>query len=50
MVALKENILKEGKVREGNILKFDCFLNHKMDIKFLNEVGKEFSKRFEGEK
>ena len=50
MEALKEKILKEGKVREGNILKVDCFLNHQMDIKFLNEVGKEFRKRFEGEK
>ena len=38
MEALKEKILKEGKVREGNILKVDCFLNHQMDIKFLNEV------------
>ena len=50
MEALKEKILKEGKVRAGNILKVDCFLNHQMDIKFLNEVGKEFRKRFEGEK
>ncbi len=50
MEALKEKILKEGKVREENILKVDCFLNHQMDIKFLNEVGKEFRKRFEGEK
>ena len=46
MEALKEKILKEGKVREGNILKVGCFLNQQMDIKFLNEVGKEFRKRF----
>ncbi|MBU5454690.1 xanthine phosphoribosyltransferase [Caproiciproducens sp. MSJ-32] len=46
MEKLKEKILNEGKVREGNILKVDCFLNHQMDIKFLNEVGQEFRERF----
>lgn len=50
MKLLKEKIEKEGKVREGNILKVDCFLNHQMDIKFLNEVGKEFKERFKNEK
>ncbi|SHJ84351.1 xanthine phosphoribosyltransferase [Clostridium cavendishii DSM 21758] len=50
MQVLKEKILKEGKIRDGNILKVDCFLNHQMDIKFLNEVGKEFKNRFNGEK
>lgn len=46
MEKLKDKILIEGKVREGNILKVDCFLNHQMDVKFLNEVGKEFKERF----
>ncbi len=50
MEALKEKILKEGKVREGNILKVDFFLNHQMDIKLLNEVGKEIIKIGESEK
>ncbi len=50
MEKLKEKILNEGKVREGNILKVDCFLNHQMDIKFLNEVGEAFRERFNGEK
>lgn len=50
MKLLKEKIQKEGKVRDGNILKVDCFLNHQMDIKFLNEVGKEFKERFKNEK
>lgn len=46
MEKLKEKILTEGKVREGNILKVDCFLNHQMDIKLLNEMGKEFKRIF----
>lgn len=50
MNLLKEKIIKEGKIREGNILKVDCFLNHQMDIKFLNEVGKEFKERFNNSK
>ncbi|MGL4990636.1 MAG: xanthine phosphoribosyltransferase [Sarcina sp.] len=50
MKLLKERILKDAVLREGNILKVDSFLNHQMDIKLLNEVGKEFKCRFEGEK
>lgn len=50
MEALKEKIRTEGKVREGNILKVDCFINHQMDIRFINEIGKEFKKRFAKEK
>jgi len=48
MQALKERILKDGQLCEGNILKVDSFLNHQMDIKLINEIGKEFKKRFEG--
>ncbi|HYE81949.1 MAG TPA: xanthine phosphoribosyltransferase [Clostridia bacterium] len=47
MQLLKEKILKEGKVLGGNILKVDCFLNHQIDIELLNEIGKEFRKRFQ---
>lgn len=46
MKLLKEKILKEGRVLEGNILKVDSFLNHQLDIELLNEMGKEFKKRF----
>jgi len=44
---LKEKILKEGRVLEGNILKVDSFLNHQLDIELLNEMGKEFRRRFQ---
>ena len=46
MQLLKEKILNEGKVKEGNILKVDNFLNHRLDIQFLQEVGKEFKRIF----
>lgn len=45
---LEEKIVKEGIVKEGNVLKVDCFLNHQMDIDLFNEMGKEWKKRFEG--
>ncbi len=44
---LEERILKDGIVKEGNVLKVDSFLNHQMDIDLFNEMGKDFKKRFE---
>lgn len=41
--------MKDGIVKEGNVLKVDSFLNHQMDISLFEEIGKEFKKRFEGE-
>ena len=43
---LEERILKDGIVKEGNVLKVDSFLNHQMDIELFNEMGKEWKKRF----
>lgn len=45
---LEERIVKDGIVKEGNVLKVDSFLNHQMDIMLFNEMGAEFKKRFEG--
>lgn len=45
---LEEKILKEGIVKEGNVLKVDSFLNHQMDTDLFNEMGKEWKRRFEG--
>ena len=47
MQLLKDRILTDGVIKEGNILKVDSFLNHQMDIDLINEVGKEFKKRFD---
>lgn len=46
MELLKRKIIEKGTVKEGNILKVDNFLNHQLDIDLLNEVGKEFKRRF----
>ena len=43
---LEKRILKDGIVKEGNVLKVDSFLNHQMDIKLFDEMGKEWKKRF----
>ncbi len=48
MNCLEERILKDGVVKEGNILKVDSFLNHQMDVKLFDEMAIEYQKRFEG--
>lgn len=50
MKALQEKILKEGKVLPGGILKVDGFLNHRIDVKFLDEMGAELARLYAGEK
>ena len=42
---LEERIIKDGIVKEGNVLKVDSFLNHQMDIDLFNEMGKEWKNR-----
>ncbi len=46
MNCLEERIVKDGVVKEGNVLKVDSFLNHQMDIELFNEMGAEFKRRF----
>ena len=46
MELLKQRILRDGKLRDGNVLKVDSFLNHQMDVGLFKEMGKEFKKRF----
>ena len=46
---LEERILKDGIVKPNNVLKVDSFLNHQMDISLMEEIGREFHRRF-GEK
>lgn len=43
---LEERILRDGIVKPGNVLKVDSFLNHQMDISLLDEIGREFRRRF----
>ncbi len=49
MKALEEKINAEGIVAEGNILKVSSFLNHRIDVPFMNEVGKEFYRLFQND-
>jgi len=43
---LEQRILRDGIVKPGNVLKVDSFLNHQMDISLMEEIGKEFKRRF----
>ena len=43
---LEDRILKDGIVKPGNVLKVDSFLNHQMDVALMDEIGKEFHRRF----
>lgn len=48
MNKLKEKIISDGKVFEGDVLKVDSFLNHQIDTELLKWIGKEFRRRFDG--
>ena len=43
---LEERILRDGVVKEGNVLKVDSFLNHRMDVRLMDRMGQEFYERF----
>ena len=43
---LEERIVRDGIVKAGNVLKVDSFLNHQMDIALMQQIGKEFKRRF----
>lgn len=49
MKALEEKILKEGSVLPGHILKVGSFLNHRLDVDFIMEMGKEIARLFANE-
>jgi len=46
MELLQKKILTEGKVLSDHVLKVDSFLNHQVDPKLMEEIGKEFAERF----
>ena len=46
MKILEDRIRKDGKIKEGNVLKVDSFLKHQMDVQLFHEIGKEFRRRF----
>jgi xanthine phosphoribosyltransferase len=46
MKLLEDAIIERGRVKDGDVLKVDAFLNHQMDVPLINELGKEFFRRF----
>ena len=46
MKLLEDRIRKDGRIYEGDVLKVDSFLNHQMDISLMEEIGREFKRRF----
>jgi len=46
---LCRRILEDGDVLPGGVLKVDSFLNHQIDVDLLNDLGREFARRFAGE-
>jgi xanthine phosphoribosyltransferase len=45
---LEERILQDGVVKPGNVLKVDSFLNHRIDVALVDEMAREFKRRFAG--
>lgn len=43
---LEERIVKDGVIKEGNVLRVDTFLNHQMDVELIQEIAREFKRRF----
>lgn len=50
MQLLEERIRRDGIIKPGNVLKVDSFLNHQMDVKLFEEMGKEFRRLFPSDK
>ena len=47
---LEKRIAADGIVKPGNVLKVDSFLNHQMDVQLMEEIGREFHRRFADKK
>lgn len=49
MKLLRDKVQQDGIVLSDQVLKVDSFLNHQMDPVLMQEMGKEFVRRFIGE-
>lgn len=47
MELLKKRIREEGKILPGNIVKVDGFLNHRVDTELMEDIAREFKRRFQ---
>ena len=50
MKLLEDRILSDGEVIDGKILKVSNFLNHQIDVAFLDKLAEEWKARFSGSK
>ena len=50
MKLLEDRILSDGEVIDGKILKVSNFLNHQIDVAFLDQLAQEWVRRFSGVK
>ena len=48
MELLEQRIRKDGKIRGGDVLKVDSFLNHQMDVALFSAMGAEWKRLFAG--
>ena len=48
MKALQDRILKDGRCIGTDVLKVDSFLNHQIDVRLVEEMGREFAGIFKG--
>ncbi|MCF6514759.1 xanthine phosphoribosyltransferase [Lactobacillus sp. S2-2] len=46
MKLLEDRIKQDGKIISDDILKVNSFLNHQIDPNLMNEIGKEFARKF----
>ena len=46
MKSLQQKILTDGCAIGSEIVKVDGFVNHQLDVRFLEEIGREFARRF----
>ena len=46
MKLLEDRIRKDGIIEQGEVLKVDSFLNHQMDVKLFQEMGREWYRLF----
>ncbi len=45
---LEQKIINDGVALDGNVLKVDSFLNHQIDVSFMDKLGREFARLFSG--
>ena len=46
MEFMEERIRKDGRVKEGGVLKVDTFLNHQIDVKLVRQIAKALKEHF----